>query len=325
MRYFGIILIIYSVIVFFSPLQHECMAAECGTGKRPLFFAVDPKLVEYMPNGFSAHFFEMLDVPLQEIGYCLTRYSSAIYNDSIYQDEMVMMLSIKFSTTSGSEQNDIESFPDNQPEASFTSADTNARITISLVEVNEWKSVERAYSLANPLLSLTYEPEERTTFESVLIKKTVENLRMHYLCHLRIESIPEGVHIRSVHGLEGVTPLEWITPLGKLPVLGDLKGYEPIRRKITLRTPGNYTYVIQMQRLHLYHSRFFVPTVALGSGSAVAFLLSQASYTSYMHLGKNDQNPNKFNTAWNITRFFEITTFTCLAAAGCTFTLCFFF
>jgi hypothetical protein len=62
------------------------------------------------------------------------------------------------------------------------------------------KEVRYNYSVphnANQLISLLFDPGELSTFEAVAVRKTVENLRTQYICHLRLESEPSGVMISS--------------------------------------------------------------------------------------------------------------------------------
>jgi hypothetical protein len=316
-----------AIIFISSSFPQQSSAAECGTGKRPLFFAFDPKLSAYMPPGFGTNLFKTLDQPLQEIGYCLTRFNNSVYNDSTVQEELVMILSINLSISRKATLNDGEIAFDSTTSYQQYVEDTTAQVIVSLIAVNLWKTQERKRTLENPLVELAYSPEELTTFESMLIKKIVENLRTQYMCHLSIQSVPEGVHIRSINGLEGITPLEWITPLGKLPIIGELKGYEPFKRKIVLNAPGTYTYVLQMQHQQFFHSRFFRPTIILSATSVTSFVVMQYFHNRYDNFGEweNENNPTIFGNDFHTAKAFQIIAFSTLALAGASFTLCFYF
>lgn len=303
--------ILHIAVILTLTIIYQLDAAECGSGKRPLFLSIDPRLTTYMPEGFGKNLLNQLDQPLQEIGYCITRFGAAAYNDSTMQDEFVMVISASFVI-----QNEQET-------AGFQNPDTSAKISVALVAVNQWKTEERRQSIQNPLLSLDYSPEEHSIFESVLIRKIIENLRMHYMCHLRIQSVPDGVLISSVNGLQGITPLEWITPLGKLPITGQLEGYEPITRKIDLSTPGTHTYVLQMQQRSFFHSPFFKPGIALCGVSALSFTLDWYFINQYRNFGENENksNPRIFDRTYKTAELFQAIGITTLLLSGSMFTL----
>jgi len=308
-------------------------AAQCVNGKRPLFFAIDQKVGEILPSSFSADLYSELDVPLQEIGYCITRYTPAVLSDSLLQDEIILMLSLKLNIISRTiEVSDSAAGGDSIETVKSVQVDTSADVVLSTISVGRWSSTERKMALTNPLISQTYTPKDIATFQSVLIKKIVENLRMQYICHLRIESVPDGVAIRANHGLEGTTPLEWIIPVGNLPITGTLEGYEPIKRKINLAAPGNHTYVLQMERRRFYHSGFFVPAVVCATSSAASFVLMEYFDRKYDALTREPRQPNgpqpdeaPFAQAYNRAVACEVAGFSLLGLAAGSFTLCFFF
>ncbi len=295
---------------------------DCGAGTRPLFFFTDSKGNGNVAPGLKGTLFRNLKKPLEEIGYCLTRFDTTILADSSVQEELVMVLSMDFSVARRSGENGTA--PADSPVALY---DTSALLIVSLVRVDSWSPRQRNRALETPLLTLSYSNEDLPTFVAVLVRKIIENLRMQYICHLRIESIPGGVTIRSNTGLEGTTPLEWITPVGKLPVIGELEGYEPIRRKIDLNSPGMHTYVLEMRKRRFSTSRFFVPTLVLGSSSAVTFLLDRYFYNKYSELGKADRTdrPGEFSRNYTLAKSFERIAVGTLALSGVSLALCFVF
>jgi hypothetical protein len=193
--------------------------------------------------------------------------------------------------------------------------------------VDAWSKAARKRALGAPLLTLPYRPEDLSTFTSVLVRKIIENLRIHYICHLRIQSVPEGVTIRSKSGLEGTTPLEWITPVGRLPITGELEGYEPIKKRIDLSAPGMHTYVLQMRKRQFYHSSFFIPTIVLGVSSAGCFVAERYFYNRYKRLGRADRdgNPDAFGRYFSTAKKLEYATTAGLILTGVSATLCFVF
>jgi len=324
---FTVIYLLLIVVLF--PLHfHEVSAAGCGTGKRPLFFAVDPRLERFIPREFSTELLTELNQPLQEIGYCITRYNSSIINDSTLQNELIMMLSLNVDVTEKSAPRSADEPVDDETYAFlYHSIDTVLQVIVSTISVGNWGALERRKALSNPLLSLAYRPDEVSTFKSVLIKKIVENLRIQYICHLRIESIPNGVTIQSTNGLEGTTPLEWITPVGSLPIIAELDGYEPVSRKINLFSPGNHTYVLQMRRRQFYHSKLFNPTVVCAGSSAASFLAMYYFYDRYEHLDDNTKynHSGQFRRTYTTAVAFEAAGYTLLAAAAGLFTFSFYY
>lgn len=332
-----LLVVIYSLfiklLVCTTLFSSTIEASECGTGKRPLFFAVDPKVEGTLPASFPSSLFRDLDQPLQEIGYCITRYTPAVSGDSLLQDELVLMLSLSVDVTYKTVMvNSGAAADDTGAVTEYTQADTLVAVIISTIRVGHWSAPERRKALANPLLSQMYSPSDLSTFQSVLIKKTVENLRMQYICHLRIESVPDGVAISSGNGLEGTTPLEWITPVGKLPITGTLQGYEPIKRKIALDAPGNHTYVLQMKHRSFYHSKFFVPSIVCATSSAASFVLMEYFDRKYSALTRQPRQPDSpppsdapFAAAHNGAVACEVAGFSLLGLAVGSFTLSFFF
>ncbi|MBN1576007.1 MAG: PEGA domain-containing protein [Chitinispirillaceae bacterium] len=319
-----------SCILIFCPLiaPHEAQASECGPGKRPLFFFADSSVSRFTPKGFNKRLYRQLKQPLKEIGYCITPLTRASLSDTAVQEELVMVLSMLISITERQKlipgAGDSSGIVDSETVSLY---DTSALMVVSLLRVDDWSSRQLKLAKKNPLLTLDYTPEEMSTFESVLMRKIVENLRTQYICHLRIQSVPEGATIRSKSGLEGITPLEWITPVGYLWITGEHEGFEPIRRRIDLSSPGMHTYVIEMGRRRFYHSRFFIPTLLLGASSAACFVVERVYYKKYQELDRDDRGkkPDPFEHNFTIAKNCERAAGVTLALAGVSLTLSFFF
>jgi hypothetical protein len=301
----------------------------CDAGKRPLYFFADSSLSVLLPEGFGNRLYGQLRQPLEEIGYCLYALTPAVLRDTTVQDELVMCFTLPLTITTKKVTRQVE--PDSGYPAdstvSVTVPDTSAQMVVSLLPVATLRSGRLQSRGTSPLLSVNYTTDELSTFESVIIRKAIENLRDQYICHLRIESNPEGVAISSRRGLEGITPLEWIIPVGRIIVTGEIEGYEPIRRAIDLKKPGNHTYMIDMSKRRFYHSRFFVPTLVLGASSAVCFVMERYYYNRYHQLDRDDRgkSPDPFERNFTIAKNFERAAAGTLGLAGISLVCSFIF
>lgn len=323
------IVLLISLFGFFVNLQAD-EAFDCGSGKRPLFYYTDTLVTNAMPKGFAGRLFNMLHEPLNDVGYCLTRLTRSYLADTTLQDELIMAFSMQYSVTERP-INRVD-LPDggsdgSQMEEETTLYDSTSRMVVSLLRVDSWSSRELRLAQETPLLTLVYNPEELAIFESVLMRKIVENLRTQYICHLRILSDPDGVLIRSRSGLEGTTPLEWIIPVGKLSISGELKGFEPIRRRLDLNSPGMHTYVIELRKRRFYSSNLFIPTVVIGGSSAALFVASRVIYAQYERLDKVDRDvdPDLFKRKFTQAKNLERSSGVALGLAAVSFALCFVF
>ena len=322
---------------FFSALLTLVAAAgadDCGTGRRPLFVYADSSVIRAAPAGFISRLIRQLQQPLDEIGYCMLKFSSAFLSDTTLQDEQVMVISMQYSMAErrGEPSPPAADGAEKEPRDALGTA--QARMVVALLQITDWSPRQVKRALESPLLTLDYRPEELSTFESVLIRKIVENLRTQYICHLRIQSVPEGATIRSRSGLEGITPLEWITPVGKLSITGELEGFEPLRRRIDLTSPGNHTYVLELGKRRFYHSGFFIPTILLGIASGGCFAAERITYDRYEHLAKEDRlsaeeraenKPDPFAQTFTIAKNLERAAAVTAGLAGVSFVCCFFF
>lgn len=314
----------FSVLSLFILLfsYNATFGETCRDGRRPLFFFADRSVANHSSPGFTDELFNQLRAPLKEIHYCLTRLESTALTDTNVADEMVMFLTM--NVTLAPRPMSSTTFHDSFVVSTF---DTIAEMEIALVRVKDWSPTKRQQSLEHPLISLSYNTAELSTFQSVLIRKIVENLRTQYICHLRIQSIPEHTTIRSTSGLEGVTPLEWILPMGPLTITGKIEGYEPLRRKINLQEPGIHTYVLQIRKNQFYNSKFIYPTI-LGSIATVAsYLLEQHYYNEYSKLGKTDLDtrPDHFAQLFSTAQRYQSATAACFVLTGASFALSFWF
>lgn len=325
----AIIAAIFSVIAGgFPTLQ----ASPCKVGKRPLYFFADTTLATRLPETFQVRLYAQLVTPLDEIGYCLSEYHSGVLSDTAVQEEMVMCLSmvpvISEKTLLLPEGADAPDSTVNVSSLNMALFDTTAQMEVALVRAGAMlRNNGRPWERTSPLLTVTCHPDELATFESVLIRKIIENLRDQYICHLKIESAPEGAVIRSKSGLEGITPLEWIIPVGKLKVTGELEGYEPIRRTIDLSEPGSHMYRLEMGRKRFYHSRFFVSGLVLGASSAICYGIDRFFYNEYRRLGKEDRvnAPEQFGKKFAVAKNFERAAGVTLALAGVSLVFSFVF
>jgi len=295
----NILCLIYVVLVssFFS----ESIAEGCDPGKKQLFFHCDSTVNSIIDSTFSEDFIKQLKSPLLEIGYCLTTLDSAAPTDSSNLNDLLMNLSFNYSEE-----------------------DSIAVVLIGLQRISEW---EENPGPSNPLLSLVYEPGEISTFLSVLVRKTVENLRTGYVCHLRIQSVPVGVRIKAETGLEGSTPLEWILPVGDMMITGELDGFESVQRKLDLSDPGIHTYLLEMQKRLFYHSKFIYPAAVFGLSAIACFAAERYYYSRYMELGREDyfNNPERFAVTYNRAKVFEGAAFTSLILSCTSLALTFWF
>ncbi|NLP03019.1 MAG: PEGA domain-containing protein [Fibrobacter sp.] len=274
---------------------------DCGPGKKALHYLCDVSVINNIGSGFSADFMEQLKNPLKEIGYCLTVFSPDVLTDSSKINDLVMNVSLFY--------------PD---------SDSVAVLLIGLQSIELFQQKE---VFENPLISLVYEPGEISTFKSVLVKKTIENLRTEYVCHLRIQSAPEGVRIRGESGLEGSTPLEWILPVGNMEITGELDGYEPVHRRLDLSKPGIHTYLLEMRKRQFYTSKFIYPAAIFGLGAVTCFAAERYYYSKYMELGREDffNHPERFENTFNRAKTFERAALTSLILSAVSFTLTFWF
>jgi hypothetical protein len=310
--------VLFPLFLLVVVVRISVSAESCSPGHRPLFISVDSTATGYTPPGFFDRLELQLRQPLDEIGYCMIRFSPAVLSDSSVLEEQVMAISMRITVSAQKMVSDTDS---------TIVSDTAANMAVALVPISEWTPRNVRQTLENPLVSLEYHPDELATFESVLIRKIVENLRTQYICFLRITSVPDGVTIRSQSGLEGTTPLEWITPVGKLSISGELKGYEPLHRKINLTEPGNHTYILEMSKRRFYHSKLFIPTIALGVVSAGCFAADRIVYNHYSSLGRDDRGktPDRFTQTFTIAKNLERAAAVTGTLAGVSLACCFFF
>lgn len=289
-------LLLCGILLFVFIFVVDAGAKTCGGGKRPLYFYTTPSLSYYLSTAFSDRLLEQLHEPLEDIGYCIMRFDSTVLYDIDVQDDYIMVIApdAGFNEDTASVEH-----------SSYLSAEPS--VLVALVRVDTWSGWEIKKVLKTPLLSLPFNRSELSTFESVLIRKIEENLRKQYICHLSIQSVPEGAKIRTGNGLEGVSPLEWILPMGIVGVTAELEGFKPIHRTIRLKEPGRHTFVLQMNKRQFYNSTFFIPSLVLGGLSIGSYAVTQYYYNLYMHLGKNDRdtNPGSFKHNFDRAKMFE--------------------
>jgi hypothetical protein len=298
-----------SLFILFSCIKaSDALPSECGRGKKVIFYKSTAAVDRKIRSGFSDEFFHALCVPLKEIGYCPLRLDSYADRDSLGVLTPLLLIDVK---------------------ENLNRADSESTLTFVIYYL-PLKEVRYNYSVphnANQLISLLFDPGELSTFEAVAVRKTVENLRTQYICHLRLESEPSGVMISSNIGLEGKTPLEWVIPVGELEITGNHIGYNELQRTLRLDSPGIHTYVLEMKSRQFYNSRFMIPTVVFGVSSAILFGIERYYYSQYMDLNKQTlfSNPGQFEYLFNKAKTFEYAAFSSLVLTGISFTCTFFF
>jgi len=275
------------VLFFLATVQLCAYSQKCSSGKSLLFYKFDSSFDEYTDPGFLNNFLAMLKAPLEETGYCLTKLDSSVLKDSTRFGNLVMLFR-------------MELWPMEDEKEAIT-------VSINLLKISELLE-NKAIPLENALVSLSFDPAELSTFEGVLIKKILENLRMHYVCHLRIQSSPSGVKLRTESGLEALTPLEWILPVGDLKISGEYPGYEPVKQTIDIKEPGTHTYFLQLRKKQFYHSKWIYPAAVFGVGAAAGFICERYFYKQYDGLGKTDylERPDIFSTTYTKAKAFQI-------------------
>lgn len=238
-------------------------------GKELIFFDFDSSLSDLFPPSFPQELSEQLREPLLDIGYRLSELHAALSPEDENRNHLILLFSLKPQTTA---------------------ADTQCTIETDLVKINVSEGRQRSQS--SSFISLSFGSSELSTVKTVLSRKIIENLRTHYICHLRVQSSPQGVRIKSGSGLEGVTPLEWIVPMGIFTIEGKLKGYEPINHTIEISEPGVHTCYLQLRKRPFYQSRMMIPGAALILTSAVCFFSERYYFNNYHDLQKNELEKN---------------------------------
>jgi len=279
-----------------------CAQQACKPEARPIYFTINQTLEQNLPHNFIVEFNKELSDALAEIRFCFKTLTPQVLSDTSKRDDIVMYMS--------SENQTIDSFNS---------------IIISTLSVNDWVQGTISTSLEHPLISISYQPEELSTFRSVLIKKIIENIRTQYVCHFRIQSSPSNIHITTDLGLEGKTPLEWIIPVGNLTLKSKTDGYEPFQKKISLDEPGIHTYFLNLKKKQFYHSRFIIPAVVFLLSSAACYYGEHHYYSRYTDYGRDEalNNPDVFGNTYKTARTFETLKYASLALCGVSLTISF--
>jgi hypothetical protein len=283
------------------------VAETCKAGNKPIHFIVGTTLQKYIPSDFSRGLYEELESSLHEIGFCLQTMNPSILTDSTKRDELIMYMTTETEVNSNIAEGE--------------------NLMICLVRVEDWANTNTKIALSHPLISISYQPEELSTFRTVLVKKIIENIRTQYVCHLRIQSNPSGIFITSTIGLEGKTPLEWILPFGDLSIKNKTDGYEPFQKKLDLSEPGINTYFLELKKKQFYNSKFLWPTLVFAVASAACYGGERANYSKYLKLGKTDylNHPGEFESTYNKAYLYERASLLTLVCAAVSFTCTFVF
>lgn len=263
---------------------------DCKQGKEFLLLNLDDELKKRSDVAFPREIFQQLREELDQIGYCLIE-------DSPEQIPGAKTLLFAFKESDLSE---------NRPQ-----------LIVALLE-KENTPESRSEALLKPLVSFIFDPEDLFSLQTILVKKIVENLRSQYVCHIRIQSNPDGAHIKSSSGLDAVSPVEWIQPIGKITVSATKEGYEPISKSLDLAEPGLHTFYLQLRKPQFYNSNFIYPTIAAGLSSILFYTLEQHYYGRYQKLGREEylNSPEKFGNYFNTAKTFEYLTMSSLLVAG---------
>ncbi len=297
-------LLISNITIIFFCASFPAATELCRPGSKPIHFFFDSTLSKNITADLSIHFYKELEISLNETGYCLQKNDIRNINDTTKYDELVMYMT---------SEND-----------SFT---VNQNLMICLMRVEDWVKGDITIFREHPLISITYQSEDLSTFQSVLVKKIIENIRTQYVSHLRIQSNPNGILITTPTGLEGKTPLEWILPIGDLTIYNNTDGYVPFHRKIDLNEPGIHTYFLELRNKQFYNSKFIVPTILFALTSAVFYGSERFYYSKYLNLGKEDylHRPEKFKENYAKALTCERISLVTLACAALSFTFTFVF
>lgn len=298
------VFLIFTVLtasIGFSPF-----AQTCEPGKQFLVFITEQQFREYADQAFTQDIFEQLRKELEEIGYCLVK-------DSIPQmvDTSQTVSYLLFSFKNLPADQDISS--------------TSPELIVALLEKEKTSRTDIKNALDAPLVSFMFDPEDLFSLKAILVKKIAENLRNQYVCHIRIHSNPNEVHISSTTGLDAVTPVEWIQPLGEIRVHASKEGYEPVQKKINLTEPGVHTFYLQLGKRQFYHSNFFYPAVTAGLASVVFYSLEHYYYDRYHNLDRDDytNQPEQFGRTFKRAKTFEYLTLGSILLSGVTLGLSF--
>jgi hypothetical protein len=274
----------------------------CKPEAKPIYFNINQTLEQNLPYGFINEFNKELGAALAEIRFCLKMLTPQVLSDTTKHDDIVMYMS-----------------SENQAIDSFNS------IIISILTINDWVKGDIGVSLEHPLISISYEPDELSTFRSVLIRKIIENVRTQYVCHLRIQSSPSDINITTDLGLEGKTPLEWIIPVGNITLKNKTDGYEPFQKRIVLDEPGIHTYFLDLKKKQFYNSRFIIPSVVFLLSSAACYYGEHYYYSRYSNFGRDEalNDPDVFGKTYNTAKKYETAKYASLALLGVSLTFSF--
>ncbi len=275
-----------------------------GELRELIFFDFDSSLSLHLPPAFPQKLSEHLKKPLFDIGYQLSELHAALSPEDENRSHLMLLFSLKIQETA---------------------SDTQYTIETDLVKIDVSEGRQRSQS--SSFISLSFGSSELGTVKTVLSRKIIENLRTHYVCHLRVHSSPQGVRIKSGSGLEGMTPLEWIVPMGIFTMEGRLKGYEPVNHTIEISEPGVHTCYLQLRKRPFYQSRMMIPGAALLLTSAVCFFSERYYFDSYHDMQKNEleKNSPSLERSYRRAKNFRYLGITSLVLSAVSFSLTFKF
>jgi hypothetical protein len=263
-------------------------APQCPPGTRVLYAMCDPALEASTYQGFTAALAALLAAPLSEIGYCLAPVGNLPIIDT---------LAVRDSTDAFVLYCGISREP---------SQDSNT-IIVAVLRRSVYSPGTMIHALQRPLVSMPLEATPSEAFMTALTKKIIENLRTSYICHIVIDSDPQGAAITATAGLEGVTPLEWVFPVGAIDITAAKERYVPLRKTMSLSTPGSHRIYLQLTKRRFYHSRLTIGTAASLILAGACYGIERYYYDRYLSYGESDYNadPAKFKRTFGTAKSFE--------------------
>ena len=277
--------------------------ADCGSGRKLLFFSAHPLLDAKAGAGFADSLRRQLREPLLELGYCLSDIKDyrTLLDTARFADNLV-----------------LHTLVSEGPDPVVAAGTGSGTLLVAVLNVRDWSAGKLPEAVSRPLVSLRFHAPEAATLPNIVVKKISENLRSQFVAQLLIQSRPAGVRVRSDAGLEGATPVEWIVPLGNLSVTLEKPGYVPMRRDLDLSSPGMHAFEMQLSKRRFYNSKLIYPALFFGAATGVAFVFENQYYSRYRDLGAADQqdHPEKFADTFRTAKSFERLGYTSLALAA---------
>jgi hypothetical protein len=272
----------------------------CPELSRRLYYRPGASITNLVSPDLGDLLFSRLEIPLVNLGYCLT-LAPLVLPDSLSKElELVL-------------------------EARTEGTEVHLGAAVLTVEQRIAGKVRAAFD--RPLAELDFHPGENETAGLVFGQKIMENLRTQYVTQVSVITQPEGARVRAGNGLEGVTPLEWVLPLGHLHLTVVHPGYLTRSLDLNLIRPGEHTVNLPLTRHRFYHSRFF-PLASVAAVTALGADMAENYYLNQYHaLGIDDQRnrPQRFGQLFGTARTWEKVSASSLGISLISLGLCFRF